>query len=1185
MIKDEKRTKAQLLEELHALRKQLSELNRLKEKQQGLIKSLKENEKKYRNLIDRTPDLIFTVDRDGLFTYVNPRLEDTLGYSFAELKGRPFSLIADPDTVLLSRDHHERCMGGESLPPYEAALISKEGRTIPMELNVDALRDAAGQLTGCFGIGRDMTERKRAEAIHRQSEEKFSRAFHASPSLMAIRSLEDGRFIDVNEAYVRTTGFSREELVGRTSVELGLVQEDDRNRVRKALELQGTVRDVEVSFKTRGGEARTGLISTETIRVEGERCLLSVVSDITERKRAEQALRESEDVFRLLFEKSGDANLLIDDGKYIDCNEAALRMAGCSDKAALLNLAPADISPERQPDGLLSSEKARQMIEIALRDGAHRFEWVRKRFDGTEKYLDVMLTAVPMKGKKLIYTTWRDMTERKRAEEALRESEQRCRHLMEHAPAVMFEFDFRTGRLSSVNEIMCRYLGYNREELLEMGLEDLLTEESRNGFEKRLGPYLEGREISGSATHRVRTKDGRELHVGMNARIISENGVPVGASVIAHDVTELRQTEDALREQSRFLQRLIDSVPIAIYYKDTEGVYLGCNRAFEEYKGLSREFIIGKTTGDLWPADLADAFVRADSELFKTRGVQIFESPIPYRDGAMRTVVFHKATFQDKDGAVAGLIGSFFDITERKRMEEAVRESEEKYRLTVENSAEAIFVVQDGVVKFSNETAQKRSGYSTGELAQTFFLDHVHPEDKAIIADRYRRRMMGEKVPNQYEVRFISRTGELIYAQSNVVSVSWEGRPAQLIFASDITEKKKLEIQLQQAQKMEAIGTLAGGIAHDFNNILSAIMGYTEMTMHHLSKEGRGYDYLTRVFRASERARELVRQILDFSRQGKRVVKPVMLIPLITESLKLLRASLPKTIRIVQQIETEHDLVMADPTQIHQVIMNLCTNAAHSMREQGGILTISLTGRMVTGADLAPFPGLTPGSYVVLAVNDTGHGIDPAILDRIFDPFFTTKTRGEGTGMGLSVVHGIVRSHNGYVTIDSRMGEGTTFYVYLPFLAEGKAVMTDEVEAPVIGGRERILFVDDETELTELVSVMLADIGYDVVSRTDGFAALDLFRGDPYQFDLVITDQIMPNMTGVTLAQALLKIRPDIPIILSTGFSEAVTPEMIQSIGIKGYVMKPIIQKQIDDIIRRVLEPAASPDRNEGDGS
>jgi len=392
--------------------------------------------------------------------------------------------------------------------------------------------------------------------------------------------------------------------------------------------------------------------------------------------------------------------------------------------------------------------------------------------------------------------------------------------------------------------------------------------------------------------------------------------------------------------------------------------------------------------------------------------------------------------------------------------------------------------------------------------------------------------------------------------------------------AHDITErkqmekeKKRLEARLRQAQKMEAIGTLAGGIAHDFNNILYPILGYSEMLLNDAPDDSDLKRDLSVIFNGAKRARDLVKQILAFSRQSKYDLKPIKVHLVVKEALVLIRSSIPATIDIMQNIE-DCELVMTDYTQIHQVAMNLLTNAYHAMEKKGGKLTITLKEVDLRVDD---FKGMPPGTYVCFTVSDTGIGMDQSTKDRIFDPYFTTKKEGKGTGLGLAVVHGIIKSHGGHISVYSEPGEGAAFHVYLPVIKTQQKTKQIETQ-PIKKSNERILIVDDEKMVVEIQQKMLKQIGYEVTGRTSSIEALKTFQANPDNFDLIITDMTMPDMTGDQLAQKIIEIRTDIPIILCSGFSEKLSNEKAKSLGIKDFLMKPVLMKDLSITIRRVLD-------------
>jgi PAS domain S-box-containing protein len=455
----------------------------------------------------------------------------------------------------------------------------------------------------------------------------------------------------------------------------------------------------------------------------------------------------------------------------------------------------------------------------------------------------------------------------------------------------------------------------------------------------------------------------------------------------------------------------------------------------------------------------------------------------------------------------------------------------------------------------------------------------LHPGDKRRAIDECNSALLGEREFNT-TFRVIHPDGTIKYIRGNGLVIRDDsGKAVRMIGINrDITEQKQkeeerknLEAHLQQAQKMEAIGTLAGGIAHDFNNILGAILGYSEMAKEDsLSGSVNPHD-LEQIILAGTRAKALVHQILAFSRQTELQRIPLQPSVIIKESIRLLRSTIPTTIDIQQDLDPKTDLILADPTQIHQILMNLCTNAYHAMEETGGTLSISLKNITLTKQDLPTVPLVKPGNFVRLTIKDTGVGIEPEIRSKIFDPFFTTKETGKGTGLGLAIAHGIIDSYGGFITCRSKIGDGTVFEISLPALSEHIVLETKELEL-ITGGTERILFIDDELMLAEMNQNMLSKLGYSVTVRTNSLEALTTFQNQPNAFDLVITDQTMPGMTGVVLARRMLQIRPEMPIILCTGYSTIVSEDEARSLGIKGFAMKPLSKKDIAAMIRKVLD-------------
>ncbi|UCF91969.1 MAG: PAS domain S-box protein [Desulfobacterales bacterium] len=515
------------------------------------------------------------------------------------------------------------------------------------------------------------------------------------------------------------------------------------------------------------------------------------------------------------------------------------------------------------------------------------------------------------------------------------------------------------------------------------------------------------------------------------------------------------------------------------------------------------------------------------------------------------------------------------EIEERKRAEIAARASEERFKNLSENSPEIIYTLNcDGTFSYVNPAWQKVLGHAPTDVIGKYFVDFVPAKDTKKYVRLFKRIRDIRETITDITGTLVHKNGAMhLFSLSGSPNLDSQGEVIGMVgFLKDITEQQKLQTQLLQAQKMESIGTLAGGVAHDFNNILSAIIGYSELAELDVCDPTKVKENLKEILKASQRAKELVQQILSFSRQDEEALKPVEIELIVKEALKLLRASLPSTIEIRLHVDPKPGIIEADPTQIHQLLMNLCTNAAFAMNDEGGVLEVSLNKVLIDTPLTTRYLDIVPGTYTRLTVRDTGHGMPPLVLEKIFDPYFTTKKKGKGTGLGLAVVHGIVQRHRGGIGVESAPGKGTTFHVYFPSKGRAAEAVAMELDASLPKGGECILFLDDEEDLVNIGAQMLSHLGYKVVPYMNSVEALELFRADPAQFDLVITDMTMPKLTGDKLAKELIKIRPDIPIILCTGYSASITEEQAKDIGIKVFSPKPLVMRDLAETTRRVLD-------------
>ncbi len=638
----------------------------------------------------------------------------------------------------------------------------------------------------------------------------------------------------------------------------------------------------------------------------------------------------------------------------------------------------------------------------------------------------------------------------------------------------------------------------------------------------------------------------------------------------------LMRMNRTLQEREILLHSIATNIPgVAYQFVATDAG--GCNVNYVSEK-LTETFGLSTEIDAFFPM-FADHVVEEDRNRFLTSLREAVVSGTPWRfegrfvkpDGD--PLWFQAIATPKKEGPSILYHGVLLDITERKRAEEDLR----RLNFAIERAAESVLITDpDGVIQYVNPAFEKVTGYSRSEaIGRTPSLLKSGVQDHSFYENLWKTLKGGMIWSGRMTNR--RKDGKLIQADSTIspLVTSAGVLTGYISLNRDITEAVKLETMLRQAQKMEAIGTLAGGIAHDFNNILSAMIGYAELARFRTT-DPQIQPYLEQILKACDRSRDLVKQILTFSRRREQEMKPMAVTPVVKEVLQLLRSSIPSTVEIRTSFETHHDTVLADPTQIHQVLMNLFTNAVHAMRDGEGVLEVRLGRQLLTAQSPVFDPGLKEGPYLQMVVSDTGEGIDPAVRDKIFDPFFTTKASGEGTGLGLSVVYGIVKDHGGMIHVDSEPGKGTTFTIHLPLLDAAT-----EWEGPEMSlipeGSGHILYVDDEEPIASLGREMLTSLGYDVAIRLSSIDALEAFRANPRDYDLVITDMTMPNMTGARLAEEMLKIRPDLPIILTTGFSERMDKEAAQKLGCRDFLMKPVSLGDLARAVKRALGQESEP--------
>jgi PAS domain S-box-containing protein len=644
----------------------------------------------------------------------------------------------------------------------------------------------------------------------------------------------------------------------------------------------------------------------------------------------------------------------------------------------------------------------------------------------------------------------------------------------------------------------------------------------------------------------------------------------------------MRRAEAKIRKSEERFRTSFDADSIGRTLTSADGILLRVNPRLCEMLGYRAEEISTMPFSAIThPDDLAASREAVRCLLAGEQNVYRLEKRYLHKDGSPLWTEMTTTLLRDEQGKPLHFITGILDISERKTAEDALQESEANYRFVLGLMQESLSVIDtDGNFLMANNTAAKNLTGGRPEDLNGKNIQQLLPEEQGRKLLTTYRRTVDSGTPLVQEVLVTLPQGNRWFHNTlQPLEYGRERIKAVLSISLDITEQKqaevdrnKLQAQLHQAQKMEAIGTLAGGIAHDFNNILGAILGYAELVRDDCSQNSETVRDLDQIILAGNRAKDLVRQILAFSRQAEAEKIPLQPAFIVKEALKLLRASLPTTIAIIQDIDAETAPILADPTQIHQLTVNLCTNAFHAMEEQGGTLTVSLSSVHLPHREQGENDGMATETFVRLSISDTGTGIAPEIRENIFDPYFTTKVAGKGTGIGLSIVHGIVTSYGGTITCESQPGQGTTFHITLPALTELAPMIEDlDKEAAIPAGNERILLIDDEEILIEITQTMLQRLGYHVTVRRSSLEALSSFQNQPEAYDLVITDQTMPGMTGMDLARCMLQIRPNLPIILCTGYSSLISEDKAMAMGIKGFALKPLAKKDIAALIRKVL--------------
>ncbi|MDR3569149.1 MAG: PAS domain S-box protein [Syntrophobacteraceae bacterium] len=860
-------------------------------------------------------------------------------------------------------------------------------------------------------------------------------------------------------------------------------------------------------------------------------------------------------------------------GIYLDCNSGFEIYTGKS-KQEIIGRTVYDIAPAEL--ARIYHEADRELLNSP---GVKQYEATFRHADGNLR--DILFTKhafSDISGKTAaIVGVMLDISERKNTERVLENSEARLRQIIDLVPHMIFVKD-GDGKYLLANRAVAQRYNTTVGELTGKNHADL--DPNRNQVERML---QDEREVIRSGKtlfipeETCSDSEGNSYYLQTTKVPFRTNGGNIEAVLgVAIDITEhkrieqeLRESEEMVRDSEERYRSVLENMQDVFYRTDLNGRITMASPSASKFYEESVEELVGKNIEDFWiyPKERAKML-----ELIRRDGlVRDYEVSVRDRDGSPVSVAVTSSFRKDREGNILGVDGLIRDITQRKRAEE------ERALLAkaIEQVAEGIIVTDaKWKIEYANPAFERITGYSGDEIVGMHTRE-LKSDRHGKSFYRYVRETLSRGETWSGRITNKKKDGSEYDAEVTASAIRDDSGAIRnyISIHRDVTREVQLENQLRQSQKMEALGTLAGGIAHDFNNILGIIMGYTQLGIYDSQSGKPAHTKLEEVLKATHRAKELVQQILAFSRrteQQKMVLNPGTIVK---EAMRILRPSLPSTIEIKTDVAS-NAAILADPTQMHQVLMNLCTNAAHAMEDAGGVLEVTLADKELDAGPAASQKGLPRGRYVELTVRDSGHGIDPSIIDSIFDPFFTTKEKGKGTGLGLSVVHGVVRSHGGAISVKSAPGKGSSFTVLFPVIQTDCAPKADGEPFTLPCGIERVLVVDDEPVLAEMTQQMLTELGYHAVFRTNGLEALEALRHKPEDraFELVITDMTMPHFTGVDLARELSALAPEIPIILMTGYSEKIDAEKAKEMGIAGFLLKPVTLKKLAAMARAVLD-------------
>nr|WP_321469344.1 PAS domain S-box protein [uncultured Desulfobulbus sp.] len=1153
-------------------------------------RTLEERESAWRAIFEHAPyAIVINRLRDGVFLDANPAYEQLSGGRRRyDILGKTPEAIPPPSQLEKSMAAGERLRAQGMIHNQEITCIGVDGTERHL-LYSSAVFHSGGEPCA-VSMFIDITARKRMKEQLRQNENMLASLFQAVPVGLVI--LRERRFLVVNEQITAITGYAASDLLNHSSRHL---YENEETFMQVGRALYGTLWQrgnsyVETRFKRQDGTlCHVSLFAAPLDRGKPETGVAVAIQDISERMAMLQTLRESEQRFRQTAELSGQ--LIYDH----DMATGSILWSGRVEEITGFTMERFNsfgfagwydrIHPDDQAETLALLEAASR--DRTLFSATYRFRKADHTFyqvyeEGAFLY-DAQGKAFRMLG------TLKDVTAQKSAEEALRRSEARLTHAFSATSDAIWERYPKTSR-TYYSPRWYEMFGYNDQELpmTAESWQRLCHPEDYPAASETLRRLLASPDDEQHvAQYRMRHRDGHWVWIISRGKVVErdQDGTPLLATGTNTDITKSKMAVLALKESENRYRTLFEAGSDAIFILKKDMV-VECNKKTLEMFRATRDQLVGFSPWSFSPLQQPDGRTFAEhgmgyiSEALQGRPQQ-FEWVHARLDGSL----FHSdARLSAVDLAGETCLQCIVrDISEWKHTEHALRESEFRFRSFFNTNPEGILLISfRGTILDVNRAFLRESGYGHGEMAQKHFRKFVPTEDQTRIVDAILAFKSGIAKDQPIRFSYKKKDGALVPVMAKGwLVVDEKSNPLYIgVFIHNMSkelalaaEKSALEKQVIQAQRSEAIGTLAGGIAHDFNNILGGIIGYTELSIHcgAPSMDAKIREYMQRVLEGGNRAKDLVQQILRFSRHSATIMEPINLTPVIKESMQLMRSTLPSTITIHHQFQQDSDRILGDPTQIHQVVMNLATNALHAMRERGGVLSISLSNVFLDAPRHFLSMSIEPGDYLHLHVSDTGCGMPPNVVERIFEPYFTTKKIDEGTGLGMAVVLGIIKSHDGLIEVESAVGKGTRFDIYLPLTAEETAAKENVFSSFPMGQGQRVLLVDDEHLFREVIKESLQLLGYEVTACSSSLYALEVFTSAPHDYDLLLTDQTMPEMTGVQLIQKIRRLTKHLPIILCTGYSEVVSEQTAVHYGISHFLMKPVNTSDLAQALATVL--------------